>query len=115
MKVQQFEKDKTYVYECDSDGRIRWSLGIHAPDPPESKDPASQEELEWIASKIVQALDGKDFNSWGCFCDLPCDGQPDGCVIDEGRREDCTYSSGTWKNPDARVERKEDCQYWRRK
>ena len=51
-----------------------------------------QEELEWIAAKIVQALDGKDFNSWGCYVDMesmPEGFEADGCVIDEDRRQDC--------------------------
>jgi len=112
MKVLQYENDKAYVYELDSDGSMRWSFGIHAPDPPESKEPASQEELEWIAAKIVEALDGKDFDSWGCYCGLDSDDKPIGCVIDEGHREHCNFASGMGGREKA--ERKEDCEYWRR-
>ncbi len=44
--------------------------------------------------------------NYGCFCDLASchvGTEPDGCVIDENRPQDCIYSS---------VGRKEKCQYW---
>lgn len=44
---------------------------------------------------------------WGCHVDaMPDNFEPDGCVIDEGRRGDCVYASD--------VKRKEQCKYWRR-
>ena len=42
---------------------------------------------------------------FGCHCDLEPGMSPDGCVIDEGRPQDCVYAR--------RVKRKEDCSYWR--
>lgn len=41
---------------------------------------------------------------YGCHCDLEPDMKPDGCVIDEGRPQDCVYAR--------RIERKEQCEYW---
>ena len=112
MKVQQYEKDKLFIYELDSDGKMRWSLAIHSPNPPESKGPVSQEELEWISDKIVQALDGKDFNSWGCYCDLEPGQEPHStCVIDDNERDRCAFASG---RKDFWIKRKEDCPLWRR-
>lgn len=49
--------------------------------------------------------DGK----WGCHVDLfdiRGGGEPDGCVIDDGLREDCVYA--------ADIQCKEQCKYWRR-
>lgn len=48
----------------------------------------------------------KDLN-YGCFCDLwACvpGTKPDGCVIDQDRRQDCIYAKDH--------ERKETCKYW---
>ena len=45
---------------------------------------------------------------FGCHCDLsacePKDAMPDGCVIDEGRHQDCIYAHGR--------EQRETCGYW---
>lgn len=46
---------------------------------------------------------------WGCHCDLEIGMKPDGCVIDEGRRQDCLYA---YRNNNA-LARREDCEYWR--
>lgn len=46
---------------------------------------------------------------YGCHVELfamPEGTEPDGCVIDEGRRHDCIYARD--------VERKELCEYWQR-
>lgn len=40
----------------------------------------------------------------GCHCDLEDHQEPDGCVIDEGRPQDCIYA--------AEAGRKERCEYW---
>lgn len=40
----------------------------------------------------------------GCHVDLDPGMEPDGCVIDTGKREECVYAR--------RHERKEQCQYW---
>lgn len=45
---------------------------------------------------------------YGCFCDLFAMNpgtEPDGCVIDEGRPQDCIYARG--------IKRKEQCQEWK--
>lgn len=42
---------------------------------------------------------------YGCHCDLDPDQAPDGCVIDEGRPQDCRLANG--------LSRKEDCREWR--
>ena len=43
---------------------------------------------------------------YGCHCDLEPHMNPDGCVIDQGRPQDCIYEK--------RGMRKEQCRYWRR-
>ncbi|WP_019584169.1 hypothetical protein [Thioalkalivibrio sp. ALE16] len=42
---------------------------------------------------------------YGCHCDLVPGEQPDGCVLDEGKPEDCVHA-----HPGMR---KEQCHYWR--
>lgn len=42
--------------------------------------------------------------AWGCHCDLDEDIKPDGCVLDEGRPQDCVYAKS--------VGNKMKCQYW---
>jgi len=45
---------------------------------------------------------------YGCFCDLfACEpgAEPDGCVMDEGRHQDCIYAR--------KGARKEACEYWK--
>lgn len=45
---------------------------------------------------------------YGCFCDLFAmepGTEPDGCVIDQGRPQDCTYARG--------IKRKEQCSEWK--
>lgn len=50
---------------------------------------------------------GEVTERWGCHAGLfPPGSEPDGCVIDEGRPGDCGYTR--------RIERKEQCRYWRR-
>ena len=41
---------------------------------------------------------------YGCHCDLDTGEQPYGCVIDDGRNNDCIYANEGMK--------KEDCMYW---
>jgi len=59
-------------------------------------DEMSQEQISnWEIDQII---------SYGCHCDLEPDKLPDGCVIDEGRNDDCVHArSGGIK---------ENCQYW---
>lgn len=42
---------------------------------------------------------------YGCHCDLEPGMAPDGCVIDEGRPQDCIYAKPGMK--------KEQCKYWK--
>lgn len=49
----------------------------------------------------VSALDIR----YGCHVDLDPDEEPDHCVIDEGRPQDCIYAQ--------KGIRKEQCEYWR--
>ena len=46
--------------------------------------------------------------AYGCHCDLEPHMEPDGCVIDTGRRQDCFYARSK-TNP---VNKKEECEYW---
>lgn len=45
--------------------------------------------------------------AWGCHCDLDPDQEPDGCVIDEGRPQDCVNTRLK------HITDKTQCQYWR--
>ena len=49
--------------------------------------------------------DGFETVKYGCHCDLEDSMEPDGCVIDEGRHQDCIYAK--------KGMRKEQCEYWR--
>lgn len=42
---------------------------------------------------------------YGCHCDLAPGDEPNACVIDDGRRYDCTYAK--------KYAKKEDCPEWR--
>lgn len=42
----------------------------------------------------------------GCFCDLEPGQDPDGCVLDEGRPQDCVHAAAVGATRDA-------CQHWR--
>lgn len=41
---------------------------------------------------------------WGCHCDIEEGHEPDGCVLDEGRPQDCVHA----RSADA----KSRCEYW---
>jgi len=41
---------------------------------------------------------------WGCHCDLEPHQEPDSCVIDLERHEDCIYAKG--------LKSKTECEYW---
>lgn len=42
---------------------------------------------------------------YGCHCDLEPGMEPDGCVLDDGRPQDCIYAK--------KGMRKEQCEFWR--
>lgn len=46
---------------------------------------------------------------YGCHCDLEDGMEPDGCVLDEGRPQDCVYAGILER--DGRT--KEHCRYWK--
>jgi hypothetical protein len=57
-----------------------------------------------LAAAGKEAVKGEPV-AYGCHVDL-CDGdKPDGCVIDEGRPQDCVYAS--------RLNDKQSCSFWR--
>ena len=66
------------------------------------------EEIEQARSIALSALSALSQEAgpvaYGCHCDLEPHMQPDGCVIDTGRRQDCVYAG--------RHESKEQCEYW---
>lgn len=43
---------------------------------------------------------------FGCHCDLEPDMEPDGCVLDYGRPEDCVHSHS------GKVKHREKCEHW---
>ena len=75
-------------------------------DPGEGRDETFEQFMlgclsDWFDGADV-VLDERKF---GCHCDLDPGMEPDACVLDEGRPDDCIYA--------ARLKRKEDCEYWR--
>ena len=57
-----------------------------------------------IEAALAQPAEGGEV-VYGCHCDLEPHMQPDGCVLDEGKPENCVYSN--------RVQNKEQCVYWK--
>jgi len=47
--------------------------------------------------------------AFGCHCDLEPGMKPDGCVLDEGRPDDCVYA----RMGNYALKKKEDCNYWK--
>lgn len=45
---------------------------------------------------------------YGCHCDLGLDERPDGCVMDEGRPQDCVNAEFLIKSGKSKL----DCQEW---
>lgn len=56
------------------------------------------DKVECTATLVVDV-------KYGCHCDLEDGMKPDSCVIDENRREDCTYAR--------RGIEKQACIYWK--
>lgn len=59
----------------------------------------------WLAAK--EKYEPK-ISGYGCHCDLEPNQSPDGCVIDEGRINDCVYAKILSKEGKVR----DDCEYW---
>ncbi|AQT06521.1 hypothetical protein [Acetobacter persici] len=68
----------------------------------------------WEARDILEAAGWKvtppppQGQQFGCFCEIEAmepGSKPDGCVIDDGLRENCVYAD--------RIDRKESCSFWR--
>jgi len=57
------------------------------------------------ADAVCQLIPRLSEVKYGCHVDLDPGMEPDGCVIDEGRLQDCIYAK-----PEMR---KEQCKYWR--
>lgn len=57
------------------------------------------------ADAVRQLTTRLDEVKYGCHVDLEPGQQPDGCVIDEDRHENCIYAKPGM--------RKEQCKYWR--
>jgi hypothetical protein len=57
------------------------------------------------ADAVRQLTPRLDEVKYGCHVELDPGMEPDGCVIDEGRPEDCIYAKPGM--------RKEQCEYWR--
>lgn len=47
---------------------------------------------------------------WGCHCDLEPGMKPDGCVLDEGKPENCVYARMLLADGKSR----DDCKEWRK-
>ena len=58
-----------------------------------------------LPAGVVEAFDALGVTSpHGCHCDLEPGQEPDGCVLDEGRPQDCVYA--------AKKAQKHECEYW---
>lgn len=59
-----------------------------------------------LPAPVREAFDklGSSAN-WGCHCDLEEGQDPDGCVLDYGRPQDCVYAGS--------ISTKQQCEYWR--
>ena len=60
------------------------------------------QELPEPVRKAFDALGSSA--KWGCHCDLEEGQAPDGCVMDEGRHQDCVYARKGMN--------KVQCSYW---
>jgi hypothetical protein len=58
-------------------------------------------------ARVLAAQPQAEPVAYGCYCDLGPGEAPDGCVIDEGRPQDCV------KSHRGGIKRKEDCPEWR--
>lgn len=69
--------------------------------------PALQQDVANARALLKALRKLKDEAPYGCHVDLEPGERPGGCVLDEGRRQDCVYA--------ARISCKEECAYWRPK
>ena len=81
-------------------GDLAMELEQSIPDGPE-KSAGMRKLLEAKDCFVRASLEPKKY---GCYCELEPGEQPDGCVIDNGRNNDCIYANEGMK--------KEDCKYW---
>lgn len=83
---------------------------------PQRQDSVAEQlvDLQMIANKMGMYDAADVISQWcknlphveyGCHCDLEPGMEPDGCVIDEGRLNDCIYAEPNM--------RKEQCEYWK--
>ena len=71
---------------------------------------AARETFCYLGEMLGMAADRLEAKSnpevkYGCHCELEEGMHPDGCVIDDGRPQDCFYAQTKYK-------RKEDCEHW---
>lgn len=60
--------------------------------------------LSALLRRALLAAAPADTVEHGCYCDLEPHMQPDGCVLEEGRPQDCSYARS--------IDKKEQCEYW---
>ena len=60
---------------------------------------AEQDHIASVGKMVAEPV------KYGCHCDLAEGMEPDGCVIDEGRPQDCLYAQ--------RLGSKDKCEYWK--
>lgn len=68
------------------------------------------EVQQWIDENIAPLLEATPTSTGaelkhGCYCDLEPHMEPDGCVIDEGKPDNCFYANGKTC--------KTQCEYWK--
>jgi hypothetical protein len=67
---------------------------------------AIEQSRSLLPETVVAAFDALGVTSpHGCHCDLEPGQEPDGCVLDEGRPQDCVYASNKAL--------KQECEYWK--
>ena len=67
---------------------------------------AIEQSRSMLPEAVLVAFNGLGVTSpHGCHCDLEPGQNPDGCVLDEGRPQDCVYAS--------KKVLKQECEYWK--
>lgn len=65
-------------------------------------------DIEGTVALLRDVLGDKTLVSYGCHVDL-CDGdEPDGCVLDDGRHDDCAVAVQLVRQGKTKT----DCEYW---
>lgn len=72
---------------------------------PEDRKISAGKVVATLTAALSEQADDKAVR-YGCHCDLEPHMEPDGCVLDEGKPENCVYA----RRPGAT---KEGCEYWK--